>query len=520
VLWAGFAPKRSLSILYIAGLFLMLAALVFLGTRGAAAGLAAGALAGGAAWYMHRRFVGRASSMPSTKRTRYSMSLQLQIVVIALVITIVGASFAVIPAARDAVASLPLVSRFLPEGGDDATRTFRELLWGDALQIAAAWPRMSSIEGLADPFAALRPLVGYGLENFDTPHAQVMDRDLLVYAREGRVDRAHNDTLDTLVMTGWLGLAARFALWGSAAWLAARCLRAGRRDAALALAVITAHVVEIQFSFVTLANAWPAWLAMGVLLRPEVGAGVGAGFTPTPPVTGGRPQGRPYRYHRRNGVYVGAQHTAPLRPRWLRSLALPLLMLVYLARNLVPVGMPEGVAAGEIALLVAGVWALGGAELRLSRLPPRRALAGALAALLLVMWGRDIAADVLVRQSFLPALPPFAAQTATRAAALRPWDTTLAASAGTFALAAGDLSSAEAHLQRAARLNLYSGDTALRLATVYRLWANTGVDMCANRARAARYYAAAARLWPLERAVWGAWLGFQLEGLREPCGES
>jgi len=104
--------------------------------------------------------------------------------------------------------NVPLLSR-LRVFSYDQSLSFRQTTWNDAVQIARTWQPMTDIHGQVDAWSALRPAVGYGLESFFLAHQPLIGKDLHESLNGQRVDRAHNDWLDTLVMTGGLGVLAR-----------------------------------------------------------------------------------------------------------------------------------------------------------------------------------------------------------------------------------------------------------------------------------------------------------------------
>ena len=130
----------------------------------------------------------------------------------------------------------PLLSAFA------AQDTFRTRLWDAAVQLVGRMQEpLSRADGTPDALAALRPLAGYGydsLEMLDSRYIQRFD-DL---NNQLRIDRMHNQTLDTLLMTGWAGLAVALALWQTALLTALRLsgLVQTRRDALALVGLQTA----------------------------------------------------------------------------------------------------------------------------------------------------------------------------------------------------------------------------------------------------------------------------------------
>lgn len=117
----------------------------------------------------------------------------------------------------EAVRGLPHLERLarLTETGR-GTGKVRLLIWDAALRrIAAREPVGIPDDELAGPdrFHALRPLLGYGPESMLQAFASVHPAELAHFeARESSADRAHNEIIDRLLMTGALGLVAFYAL--------------------------------------------------------------------------------------------------------------------------------------------------------------------------------------------------------------------------------------------------------------------------------------------------------------------
>lgn len=105
---------------------------------------------------------------------------------------------------------------------ETGTGKVRSLIWEGALRLILPhepiWypPTTTDPEGHADPFNALRPLVGYGPESMYVAYNRFYPPLLGHYeSRTASPDRSHNETLDTLVNTGLLGFIAYLWLFGS-----------------------------------------------------------------------------------------------------------------------------------------------------------------------------------------------------------------------------------------------------------------------------------------------------------------
>ncbi len=113
-----------------------------------------------------------------------------------------------------------------------------------------------------------RPLLGWGLETLG---------EVFPYERDGLVkyfgfrpviiDKAHNDLLQMAVSIGIPGAAMYLLFWAAVVWSGARTLRRAsgmsRVFAAGWLAAVVAYLVQVQFSFSTVAVAPVAWLLAG-----------------------------------------------------------------------------------------------------------------------------------------------------------------------------------------------------------------------------------------------------------------
>ncbi|MDX1994047.1 MAG: O-antigen ligase family protein [bacterium] len=217
---------------------------------------------------------------------------------------------------------LPLIARLNPALPDSSLRS-RELIWENSREMIVNLPLLTSIKGVEDPFFTLRGLVGYGLEMFEFVHRPYVTSELRAHESGRPIDRAHNLWLDTWITTGLSGVLARAGLLLALCWISlkrsgllphihllwigggavvgyglsaatpyfalgvtfgglaglwiALCFDAWRQRpvsnvdwvAIIALAVLLANMVDLQFSFETIITGWTVWLAVGMLLRPE-----------------------------------------------------------------------------------------------------------------------------------------------------------------------------------------------------------------------------------------------------------
>ena len=103
----------------------------------------------------------------------------------------------------------------------------RVLIWEGAVDLIGwheplQWP---GEDGGPDRFNALRPIIGYGPESMYVAYNHVYPPDLAHFEkRNASPDRSHNETLDALVTTGWLGGAIYLLLFGSVFYYAFKWL--------------------------------------------------------------------------------------------------------------------------------------------------------------------------------------------------------------------------------------------------------------------------------------------------------
>ena len=99
------------------------------------------------------------------------------------------------------------------EGG---TGKVRALIWEGMVDLILPHEPIHYPDGHPDPFNALRPLVGYGPESIYVAYNNFYPPRLGHHeSRTASPDRSHNETLDSLAITGLLGLIAYLWLFGS-----------------------------------------------------------------------------------------------------------------------------------------------------------------------------------------------------------------------------------------------------------------------------------------------------------------
>lgn len=110
----------------------------------------------------------------------------------------------------DAWRDIPNVGRFgrLLEA-ESGTGRVRVLIWEGVLDLIAPHEPLAFPDGEEDPFNFLRPLLGYGPESMYVAYNRFYVPELATLeARNASPDRSHNETFDTLVITGVLGFLA------------------------------------------------------------------------------------------------------------------------------------------------------------------------------------------------------------------------------------------------------------------------------------------------------------------------
>jgi tetratricopeptide (TPR) repeat protein/O-antigen ligase len=89
------------------------------------------------------------------------------------------------------------------------TAKVRSLIWGGAAEMVSPHDPIQYPDGHQDPFNLLRPIIGYGPETMHMAYNPFYPPELAyVEARNASPDRSHNETWDSMVFTGVLGLLA------------------------------------------------------------------------------------------------------------------------------------------------------------------------------------------------------------------------------------------------------------------------------------------------------------------------
>ncbi len=99
---------------------------------------------------------------------------------------------------------------------ESRTGRVRTLIWQGAADLMTPHDPLEFPDGRKDSFNFLRPLIGYGPESMYVAYNPFYPPELTqVEKRNASPDRSHNETWDSLVITGVLGLAAYLTLFGS-----------------------------------------------------------------------------------------------------------------------------------------------------------------------------------------------------------------------------------------------------------------------------------------------------------------
>ncbi|HJS30205.1 MAG TPA: O-antigen ligase family protein, partial [Anaerolineales bacterium] len=99
---------------------------------------------------------------------------------------------------------------------DVPTNRVRVLIWEGASELVSPHDPLEYPDGTADIFNVIRPLVGYGPESMHVVYNRYYPPELgRLENRNASPDRSHNETWDTLVTTGILGLAAYLILFST-----------------------------------------------------------------------------------------------------------------------------------------------------------------------------------------------------------------------------------------------------------------------------------------------------------------
>jgi tetratricopeptide (TPR) repeat protein/O-antigen ligase len=141
---------------------------------------------------------------------------------------------------------------------DEGTNRVRTLIWEGASQLVVPHEPLTFPDGERDAVNILRPLIGYGPEAMWIAFNRFYPAALAnVEARNASPDRSHNETWDSLVVTGLFGFLAYTAVFLSIFYWALRWLNLirTRRDKML-LAIILAITIPLVILVLLAYDQW------------------------------------------------------------------------------------------------------------------------------------------------------------------------------------------------------------------------------------------------------------------------
>jgi tetratricopeptide (TPR) repeat protein len=159
--------------------------------------------------------------------------------------------------------------------GREKSGRVRVLIWEGVIDLIRPHEPLEYPDGRVDPFNWLRPILGYGPESMYTAYNRFYPPELAtVEARNASPDRSHNETFDTLVITGPVGLLAWQALYLTVVLFAFRYLGVvrSRRDSWVLIglwvagALLAAAIAVIAVDPVYLGVAVPTGVILGVII--------------------------------------------------------------------------------------------------------------------------------------------------------------------------------------------------------------------------------------------------------------
>jgi tetratricopeptide (TPR) repeat protein len=176
----------------------------------------------------------------------------------------------------DPLKSVPYIGRlgqiFETESG---TGKVRELIWQGAIPLVLPHEPLWSPTTGDDALNVIRPLVGYGPESMYVAYNRFYPSDLAHYeARNATPDRSHNETFDSLVITGLFGFGTYIFLFISIVYYALKWLgtitTGAERNAFIVLWLTSGLVTALAFGLLGRWNfvgvALPAGMILGLYL--------------------------------------------------------------------------------------------------------------------------------------------------------------------------------------------------------------------------------------------------------------
>ena len=141
---------------------------------------------------------------------------------------------------------------------DEGTNKVRTLIWEGASQLVVPHDPLTFPDGEQDALNLVRPLIGYGPEAMWIAYNRFYPPALAnIEARNASPDRSHNETWDSLVVTGLFGFLAYTAVFLTIFYMALRWLNLirTRRDKIL-LAIILAITVPLVLVALLAYDQW------------------------------------------------------------------------------------------------------------------------------------------------------------------------------------------------------------------------------------------------------------------------
>lgn len=121
----------------------------------------------------------------------------------------------------------PAIGRFgLLLDAESNSALVRKYIWEGAAKLVSLHDPLEFPDGTTDRFNLLRPLVGYGPESMYVAYNKFYVPDLaIVEKRNASPDRSHNETWDSLVITGVLGIAVYLTVFSAVFYYGFRWIR-------------------------------------------------------------------------------------------------------------------------------------------------------------------------------------------------------------------------------------------------------------------------------------------------------
>ena len=155
------------------------------------------------------------------------------------------------------------------------TGKVRILIWEGALDMISIHEPIEFPDGSVDRWNALRPLIGYGPESMYVGYNSFYPPELGQYeSRTASPDRSHNETLDSIVITGALGLITYLFTFGTAFYWGFRWLGLleNRRQLWTYLGLMTLITLALFILFVALGHLY--FFAVAIPLGFVIGTGL------------------------------------------------------------------------------------------------------------------------------------------------------------------------------------------------------------------------------------------------------